>query len=244
MSTKLPSAWTMVNVSRKMAERIVPLRSPSRLNLKLPVKKMVLSVILRMLTSRKTAAPSAPGMPPSPSTGPGSSSPAWATGAGAELPPASLPMFFRCCMFFSIVPGLWIMFHSSVASLPRNAVIACSPPGWIGIHFTTLMTSPLTQIHASSFLLCFASSAKEMPVGPAGAAAAGGPAAFSALTRSTSSSFVMSSGFLPSFVMSSACTVFMGFVKAEMIRVCRSMIGIALPPRAATAAARPAMRPE
>jgi len=123
-------------------------------------------------------------------------------------------------------------------------VTACSPPGWTEIHFTTLMTSPLTAIQASSFVLCFASSARVMPAGPSGAAAAaGGPAAWSALTMSKSSSFVMSSGFL-SATGAAASTVFAGFVKAEMISVWRSWIGMSLPPRAAKAAALPAMRPE
>ena len=41
MSTKLPRAWMMMNVMRKMADRMVPLRLLSSENFKLPVKKMV-----------------------------------------------------------------------------------------------------------------------------------------------------------------------------------------------------------
>lgn len=107
----------MVKVNKKIAERMVPLRLLS--NLKLPVKKMVRRSIKATLKRRYRQAPKMPGMPPSPSGGGGESSTAPPAGAADAAAPETLPMFFKCCMFFSTVPGLWIMTHSSVASLPR-----------------------------------------------------------------------------------------------------------------------------
>ena len=51
ISTKLPKAWTIVNVSKKMAERMVPFRLLS--SLMFPVKKMVRKSIRTTFQSKK-----------------------------------------------------------------------------------------------------------------------------------------------------------------------------------------------
>mmetsp|Transcript_109891 Transcript_109891/g.289890 ORF Transcript_109891/g.289890 Transcript_109891/m.289890 type:complete len:264 (+) Transcript_109891:107-898(+) len=114
-------------------------------------------------------------MQPGPSGAGSSSSPPLATGGGAADPPANLPLTtgpFGFDRLASIMFGLWIVFHSSEASWPRYAMMACSPPGCTGIHLVTSSTWPLTTIHASSFVLCLATSASSMPSPLAGAAAA------------------------------------------------------------------------
>mmetsp|Transcript_85347 Transcript_85347/g.182904 ORF Transcript_85347/g.182904 Transcript_85347/m.182904 type:complete len:240 (+) Transcript_85347:604-1323(+) len=169
----------MVKVRRKTAERMVPLRLLSKENLRFPVKSTVLMTVRMMFLTKKTMAPKTPGMPPSPSGGGFSSSTAAGAAEALEAPPpATFPFFVRCCMFFSMVPGLWIITHSSVASVPTYAMIAWTPPGWMGIHFVTSMASPKRITHASSCLLCFATSSKEIPpASPPPAAAATGAAA-------------------------------------------------------------------
>mmetsp|Transcript_167633 Transcript_167633/g.533024 ORF Transcript_167633/g.533024 Transcript_167633/m.533024 type:complete len:250 (+) Transcript_167633:1310-2059(+) len=184
--------------------------------------------------------------PPSPPPPP-------AAAAGAA-PPPSLPLFQgplppSATRFFSMVPALWIMFHSSEASWPRYATMACSPPGWMGIHFVTSMTSPLMTIQASSFVLCFFTSSIEMPVGAAGAATAAAAGGFackplillmSSSFESWSRGFSSVSGF---FSSAAAWATFKGEVMLLMMRSRRSCVAAMLPP-APAAAARPARRPE
>mmetsp|Transcript_74984 Transcript_74984/g.178985 ORF Transcript_74984/g.178985 Transcript_74984/m.178985 type:complete len:221 (+) Transcript_74984:862-1524(+) len=178
MSTKFPKAWTMVKVMRKTAERMVPFLLLSKLNFRFPVKKTVRITMSMTFFSKNQTAPMKPGTPPSPSGGGGESSAA-AAGAAAATAPETLPIFFKCCMFFSTVPGLWIMTHSSVASLPKYAMIACSPPGWIEIHLVTSRASPWRMIQASVLVLCFATSSGDIPslTGAAAAPPAGAPPA-------------------------------------------------------------------
>lgn len=61
MSTKCPKAWTTVKVSKKIAERMVPLRLLS--NLMRPVKKIVRKSVKRMFHNKNKQAPMMPGMP-------------------------------------------------------------------------------------------------------------------------------------------------------------------------------------
>mmetsp|Transcript_46095 Transcript_46095/g.132025 ORF Transcript_46095/g.132025 Transcript_46095/m.132025 type:complete len:153 (-) Transcript_46095:938-1396(-) len=85
MPTKLPATWTMVKVNKKQAERMVPLRLLSKLNLKLPVRNTVLSSILTMLMPKKTRAPIGPEMPPLPEGAGSSSSAGGAPAAGGGV---------------------------------------------------------------------------------------------------------------------------------------------------------------
>mmetsp|Transcript_45262 Transcript_45262/g.105008 ORF Transcript_45262/g.105008 Transcript_45262/m.105008 type:complete len:252 (-) Transcript_45262:1575-2330(-) len=103
-----------------------------------------------------------------------------AAAAGAAAPPPPPPTCPRILTplswLASTIPGLWMAFHSSEASCPTKAMIACSPPGCLGIHSVTSHTAPLITTHASVFVLCFATSSSVIPAGAAGAAAAaGGP---------------------------------------------------------------------
>mmetsp|Transcript_14612 Transcript_14612/g.31968 ORF Transcript_14612/g.31968 Transcript_14612/m.31968 type:complete len:208 (+) Transcript_14612:786-1409(+) len=162
----------MVKTRRKMAERIVPLRLLSKPNLTFPVKKIVFNSMMAVLMPRKITAPIGPGMPPFPSGGGAESSTAPpAAGAGVEPPMRGPRMTGPVSVLanFSTMPGLWIVFHSSVASIPAYAMMACSPPGCTGIHFVTSSTCPLTTIQQSSFLLCWATVARSAK--PDGAAA-------------------------------------------------------------------------
>mmetsp|Transcript_42809 Transcript_42809/g.96673 ORF Transcript_42809/g.96673 Transcript_42809/m.96673 type:complete len:212 (-) Transcript_42809:1343-1978(-) len=168
-----------------------------------------------------------------------------AAGAAAVAPPEpTLPSFVTCARFCSTVPGLWIIFHSSVASWPRNAQMACSPPGWTGIHLVTSSTSPNRTIHASSFLLCLATSSKVMVGGPDGAAgAATAPPACKSFTKARSSSLDMSSGFFLGSAESAAPLAADRVMLLKMMSR-NSCVGPTLPPNATVAAARPAIRPE
>mmetsp|Transcript_1190 Transcript_1190/g.3607 ORF Transcript_1190/g.3607 Transcript_1190/m.3607 type:complete len:201 (-) Transcript_1190:1748-2350(-) len=163
----------MTKAIRNNAERMVPVRLLS--NLMLFVKKIRPGMMSRTKFRRaKITAPTMPGMPPSPS-GQGASSGPEAVACAVWTAPLTLPFLVMWAIFFSTVPGLWIIFHSSVASLPTYAMMAASPPGWMGIHFVTSMASPKRMIHASSFVLCLATSSILMPPASAGAAAAAPP---------------------------------------------------------------------
>mmetsp|Transcript_63846 Transcript_63846/g.208138 ORF Transcript_63846/g.208138 Transcript_63846/m.208138 type:complete len:229 (+) Transcript_63846:1097-1783(+) len=188
--------------------------------------------------------------PPPPATAP---PPAAGAAAPPSLPFLTAPLPPSATKFFSMVPALWIMFHSSEASWPRYATMACSPPGWIGIHFVTSMTSPLMTIQASSFLLCFFTSSIGMPLGAAGAAGAAAapataPLAKRSLTLATSSSIVScSNGFssaagAASLGDISPCATFAGEVMELMIKSRKSCTASPLVMPEATA--RPAIRPE
>mmetsp|Transcript_77307 Transcript_77307/g.170758 ORF Transcript_77307/g.170758 Transcript_77307/m.170758 type:complete len:203 (-) Transcript_77307:1285-1893(-) len=157
-----------------------------------------------------------------------------AAAAGAPPPPPPiLPFMVRCWAFFSTVPGLWIIFHSSVASFPRYAMIACSPPGWMEIHLVTSMASPFTTTQASSFLLCLATSSMVTPGGPASATGAAAGRDSRSLQYASSSSRVISSGFLLGFS---------SFFSSALATADSSM-SFSLAPKA-VAAVMPAMRPE
>mmetsp|Transcript_154971 Transcript_154971/g.495576 ORF Transcript_154971/g.495576 Transcript_154971/m.495576 type:complete len:205 (+) Transcript_154971:1156-1770(+) len=185
--------------------------------------------------------------PPPPATAP---PPAAGAAAPPSLPFLTGPLPPSATKFFSMVPTLWIMFHSSEASWPRYATMACSPPGWIGIHLVTSMTSPLMTIQASSFLLCFFTSSIEMPLGAVGATGAAGAAPFAkrSLTLATSSSIEScSNGFssaagAASLGDGSPCATFAGEVMELMIKSRKSCT--ALPLVMPEATARPAIRPE
>eukprot|EP00443_Scrippsiella_acuminata_P061342 CAMPEP_0115487502 /NCGR_PEP_ID=MMETSP0271-20121206/60988_1 /TAXON_ID=71861 /ORGANISM="Scrippsiella trochoidea, Strain CCMP3099" /LENGTH=79 /DNA_ID=CAMNT_0002915553 /DNA_START=11 /DNA_END=250 /DNA_ORIENTATION=- len=74
------------------------------------------------LKARKMIAPNMPGIPPLPS-GAGLSSSTGTDGALLGATPLTAPMSTGPLglpgnKFFSIVPGLWMQFHSSVASFP------------------------------------------------------------------------------------------------------------------------------
>mmetsp|Transcript_89374 Transcript_89374/g.273702 ORF Transcript_89374/g.273702 Transcript_89374/m.273702 type:complete len:221 (+) Transcript_89374:972-1634(+) len=184
MPTKLPATWTMVKVKRKHAERMVPLRLLSKLNFRLPVKNTVLSSMMMRLKARKMIAPRGPGMPPLPSGGGRSSSTTAGGATAAEAPdtgPFSTgPLGFPGNMFFSTVPGLWMQFHSSLASLPAYAMMAWTPPGCTCTHFVTSYALPLMTTHTSASVVCFATSSMVSPPSdfappPAAAGAAAPP---------------------------------------------------------------------
>mmetsp|Transcript_27942 Transcript_27942/g.43540 ORF Transcript_27942/g.43540 Transcript_27942/m.43540 type:complete len:231 (+) Transcript_27942:1260-1952(+) len=96
----------------------------------------------------------------------------------APAPEPTLPKILQPALTprDSTIPGLWMVFHSSLASFPRYWQIACTPPGCTGIKAVMSTTSPLTISHASSFLLCSATSASVNVGGPVGTAGAGGAA--------------------------------------------------------------------
>mmetsp|Transcript_89373 Transcript_89373/g.273694 ORF Transcript_89373/g.273694 Transcript_89373/m.273694 type:complete len:233 (+) Transcript_89373:1347-2045(+) len=180
---------------------------------------------------------------------------------GAAAPPrgpfSTGPLPPSATRFFSTVPALWIMFHSSEASWPMYAMMACSPPGWMGIHLVTSMTCPLSTIQASSLVLCFFTSSIEMPLGPS-STGAGGPLACKSLTMATSSSFVMSSSFFSAFSAPFAPLASPIFGDDSFLTACSTILSgavklLRMSPRKSwgcfaavtpAAAARPAMRPE
>mmetsp|Transcript_72074 Transcript_72074/g.134770 ORF Transcript_72074/g.134770 Transcript_72074/m.134770 type:complete len:254 (+) Transcript_72074:884-1645(+) len=141
---------------------------------------MVLITCFKMLISKKIIAPGQPLTPPSPSGGGLLGAPAAAAGAATAAAPLTAPLStgpLAVPRYFSIVPGLWIMFHSSEASSPMVAMIACAPPGCTSIHLVTSYARPFTTTHASALVLCFFTSSMPMPPPPPAAAAAGAAAA-------------------------------------------------------------------
>jgi len=81
-------------------------------------------------------------------------------------PPAPISPLILSFTQMSRKSGLWIMFHSTDASFPANAMIAASPPGCVLRKSVTSITLLFTMIQQSVAALCCATSSTVIPPPP------------------------------------------------------------------------------